>query len=148
MTSLLSLSPYPKRKKKNQIYIGIKKIWDVQMSQLVSVPIWRVRVPPNDELSEWGEHDWQPTESIPDIRTEANEEQAEQLTDPQAGSPEPSFCAEVLPQARSLLLCPLRKVALLEATMCGWVGVGCEPGLRCAPPMCYFGPGYVVKLAW
>lgn len=24
----------------------------------------------------------------------------------------------------------------------------CEPGLGYALPMCYFGPGYVVKLAW
>lgn len=46
-------------------------------------------------------------------------------------------------QGRSLLLCPFRQ------RFCGtgrkW---GCEPGLGYALPMCYFGPGYEVKLAW
>lgn len=84
--------------------------------------------------------DRHPTESIPDIRIEANEEQAEQLTDPQAQSPEPGFCAEVSPQVRSLWLCPLRKAALPESSMCRWVGV-CTSNVL-------FGPGYVVKLAW
>lgn len=45
MTPLLSV--FPPSKTNKQTCIGIKKIWDVQMSQLVSeVPIWRVRVPP------------------------------------------------------------------------------------------------------
>jgi hypothetical protein len=31
--------PLPPKEKGKKIYIGIKKIWDVQMSQLLSVPI-------------------------------------------------------------------------------------------------------------
>lgn len=44
-------------------------------------------------------------------------------------------------------LCPLRQHCQKQLRADGW-NWGCEPGVGYAPLMCFFGPGYMVKLAW
>lgn len=147
MTSLLSLSLYPQKKKKKKIYIGIKKIWDVQMSQLVSVPIWRVRVPLKDEQSEREEHDWQtPYRKHPWYQNRSRQGAGWTLI----LRHEAQSLASVLrsPSGEKPIALPSQEggapriiYALTGRNgLWAWVSV-CTSNVL-------FGPGYVVKLAW
>lgn len=143
MTPLLSVLPL---QKKNKSVLESRKLGFVQMSQLVcGVSIWRMRVPPERQVvrartawtTPYGKHPWKQKQTRAGWKAHW----------PVGHSPELGSCW-VSAQARGLLLCPLGQRSpgdrCSRKQLCERAGGGCEPGFRCAPPTCYFGPGYVV----